>query len=349
MSGGVDSSVAAALLVEQGYEVVGVTMQVWDYSSCNVEEGIGTCCSSLDVDDARAVAERLEIPFFVINCEKPFRTHVVEPFLKSYLKGETPSPCVHCNTFLKFDLLVQKMMELDCEFLATGHYVQKIPNGDRLGLKVSEDGWKDQSYFLFTLKPQILDRLLFPVGGMTKEQVRLLAERFGLVTARKKDSTGICFVGALGHGHFIEKELPDRVQKRGQVRHYPTGRVVGHHEGVHHYTYGQRKGLGICGQEPQYVLKIDAENDEVWIGEERHLFSGEMHLEKLNLFRPIAKGEKLRIKIRFRHQGAMASVYCNPADLTAQVYFDEPQRAITPGQAAVFYQDRELVGGGWIR
>ena len=196
MSGGVDSSVAAALLVEQGYDVIGITMQVWDYTECSLEEGNGTCCSSVDVDDARMVAEKLDFPFYVMNCEAKFKAQVIDPFLESYLSGKTPLPCVNCNTYLKFDHLIQKMYELDCDYLATGHYatLQK----DHLGqpcIRTSEDDWKDQTYFLFTMNKEIIPKLMFPVGHLKKDQVRKIAEEQGLLNARKRDSTGICFVG----------------------------------------------------------------------------------------------------------------------------------------------------------
>lgn len=350
MSGGVDSSVAASLLVDQGYQVIGATMQVWDYSQCEIEEGNGTCCSSLDVDDARAVADTLGIPFYVLNCEDKFKEKVINPFVKSYLAGETPLPCVDCNTFLKFDHLIHKMRELECDYLATGHYA-KIGVNERgeTVLSTSADSWKDQTYFLFTLDRSILPRLLFPVGNMTKAEVRQYAEERGLVVARKKDSTGICFVGNQGYAQFIESQVPSQTlrEKAGQIRRFPTGEVMGEHPGIHHFTYGQSKGLGLDHHEKLFVLKIDPVTRTVWVSEEKYLFRSEVRVERPHLLQDISAGEILDIKIRYHHKGSSARVYPEGSELRLE--FLEPQRAVTPGQAAVFYREKTLVGGGWIQ
>lgn len=348
MSGGVDSSVAASLLVDQGYEVIGVTMQVWDYTQCDITEGAGTCCSSLDVDDARSVADLLEIPFYVMNCEAKFREKVIDPFIASYQKGETPLPCVNCNTFLKFDHLIQKMKELECDYLATGHYAQIETGHDgKARLITSEDSWKDQTYFLFTLEPELLPKLIFPVGHMKKPEVRKYAEERGLVVARKKDSVGICFVGDQGYDNFLEKEVGAGAFKGGELCLYPTGEVLTHHQGIHHFTYGQRKRLGISSDRPLFVIRIDAESGRVWVGDEKYLFADRMEIESLHLLDSISPDEKLRVKIRYAHKGALATLNFKESG-KMEVLFDEPQRAITPGQAAVIYREQQLIGGGWI-
>ncbi len=347
MSGGVDSSVAAVLLVEQGFNVVGVTMQVWDYSTSDIEEGSGTCCSSIDVDDARAVADRFGFPFYVMNCEAKFKANVIDPFIAAYLEGKTPLPCVNCNTYLKFDHLVQKMRELDCDYLATGHYARiETTSSGRPTIVNSTDDWKDQTYFLFTTEPTIIPHLLFPIGHLKKDEVRKIAEAHGLVNARKKDSTGICFVGNKGYDNFIEEHVAKDLLPSGVIRLYPSGEVIAKHDGIHHYTYGQRKGLGVYRHEPVYVIKIDAAKSEVWVGDEQYLYSSEANLVKPHFIDDIADGERLKVKIRYQHKGVWARIFKKEDGL--RVEFEEPVRAVTPGQAAVMYRDQQLVGGGWV-
>ena len=352
MSGGVDSSVSAVLLQDQGYDVVGMTMQVWDYSrpESDVHEGYGTCCSSVDVEDARAVCQKLKIPFYVLNCEARFKAQVIDKFVDSYLKGHTPIPCVDCNTYLKFDHLVQKMQELECDYLATGHYAQivKAENGKHYICK-STDDLKDQSYFLFTLSPKLIPRLLFPVGTMDKQKVRQIAEEKGLSVFRKKDSTGLCFVGAGGYADFIQKQLKGENKiKEGPIKLYPSGQVLGQHQGLYQFTYGQRKGLGVSSNRPLYVVKVDTENNTLWLGEESDLYSNKVKLVGLNWLDEITDGERLKVKIRFHHEGCWTRIYKEGSDKTLRLEFEQPQKAVTPGQAAVLYRGDQLLGGGSI-
>jgi tRNA-specific 2-thiouridylase len=349
MSGGVDSSAAAGLLVDQGYDVVGATMQVWDYSQCDVQEGSGTCCSSLDVDDARGVADHLGIPFYVLNCEAKFKHAVIDPFLRAYLQGQTPLPCVNCNTYLKFDHLIRKMKELECDYLATGHYAQVLPDGTgRLSIFTSADDWKDQTYFLFTIDPEIVPRLLFPVGPMKKPEVRAYCVARGIQTAQKKDSTGICFVGHQGYDKFIESQVPAETlaSKAGLIKRYPSGVVMGKHSGLHHFTIGQGKGLGLTHHEKLFVLKFDLQDNTVWVGDEEYLMAKELDVVDTQLLSPVETGEILEVKIRYQHKASPARFV--KTEKGFHLEFLEKQRAITPGQAAVFYRDRQLVGGGWI-
>ncbi len=344
MSGGVDSSVAAALLKEQGHEVIGATMQVWDYSSCDVSEGQGTCCSSIDVEDARAVADLLQIPFYVLNCEEQFKTAVIDPFVKDYMAGKTPLPCVNCNTFLKFDHLIQKMKMLECDFLATGHYAQVVDNA----IHTSSDSWKDQTYFLFTIDPNIVSRLMFPIGHLNKTEVRKIAEAKKLPVFNKKDSTGICFVGNQGYGEFLKTQVDEKtlLKKSGFLKRYPSGEVMGRHTGIHNFTYGQSKGLGLTHHEKLFVLKIDTENFDVWLGDEKYLFKNKVSTKNPHLLGPVQDGETLSVKIRYSQKGALAKVLKTKDGFDFE--FQEPQRAVTPGQAAVFYRNNQLVGGSWI-
>ena len=311
MSGGVDSSVAAALLVEQGYEVIGATMQVWDYAQCDITEGNGTCCSSIDVDDARSVADKINIPFYVLNCEAKFKASVIDPFINAYLNGETPLPCVNCNTYLKFDHLIKKMKELDCDYLATGHYAQiVVDENSKSFIQTSTDDWKDQTYFLFTIDPQIISKLLFPIGHLKKPEVRRIAEEKGLVVAKKKDSTGICFVGNKGYEQFIKEQVSHQTLslKKGKIKRYPDATVMADHEGIHLYTIGQSKGLGMTYHEKLFVLKIDATDNTVWVGEESFLYSNEVEVIEPHWLAEIDDGSEYEVKIRYQHKGAKAKV-----------------------------------------
>ncbi|MGH1468799.1 MAG: tRNA 2-thiouridine(34) synthase MnmA [Bdellovibrionales bacterium] len=353
MSGGVDSSVAAALLVDQGFDVIGATMQVWDYSKNKVEEDAdcdanGTCCSSDDVDDARWVADQLGIPFYILNCEEQFQAEVIDPFIESYLSGETPIPCVNCNTFLKFSHLIQKMKELDCDYLATGHYA-KIVNGEggEQLIQTSEDGHKDQTYFLFTLNKEVIPKILFPVGDMNKSEVRKIAEEKKLVVAKKKDSIGICFIGKGGYKEFFSDHVAPDLFKKGPIVLYPENEVMGEHPGLHGFTYGQRKALGVSFSEPLFVKTLDMENNKLVLCREKDLYAHNVDVRDCNFFTNVAKGDTYRVKLRYQHKGADCTVE-NISSEGVKLKFNDPQRAITPGQAAVFYKNNNLVGGGWI-
>jgi tRNA-specific 2-thiouridylase len=354
MSGGVDSSVAAALLKDQGFDVIGATMQVWDYSKNRVEEADdcdanGTCCSSDDVDDARWVCDQLDIPFYILNCEDQFQAEVIDPFVESYLAGETPIPCVNCNTFLKFSHLIQKMKELDCDYLATGHYARVVKGDNNEDLiQTSEDGHKDQTYFLFTLTKEIIPKILFPVGDMNKTEVRKIAEEKKLVVAKKKDSIGICFIGKGGYKGFFEDHVAPDLFKKGSIVLYPENTKIGEHEGLHGFTYGQRKSLGVSFSEPLYVKSLDMETDTLILCREKDLYYNKVEVRDCNFFTDVKKGEAYRVKLRYQHKGANCEISKIDDDGKVHLSFPEPQRAITPGQAAVFYSDDKLVGGGWI-
>jgi tRNA-specific 2-thiouridylase len=300
------------------------------------------------VDDARDVADRLGIPFYVLNCEDEFKEKVIDPFVSSYMAGQTPLPCVNCNTYLKFDHLVKKMRELSCDYLATGHYatLQQDEQG-RWGILTSADDWKDQTYFLFTMESELIPKLIFPIGEMKKAEVRRYAEQKNLIVANKKDSVGICFIDKSGYGEFIDSYNSSPNRKTGTMRRYPSGKVLRRHNGIHHFTYGQRKGLGISAECPLYVLKVDPDTHEVWVGEEQYLFSQEMTIADCHWLAPL-EDKDYTIKIRYSHRGAPARVE-KMSDGQIRVVFHEKQRAITPGQAAVFYDGQRLVGGGWIR
>ncbi len=348
MSGGVDSSVTAALLKEQGYDVIGITMQIWDYSSFTAENGetFGTCCSLDDVYDARRVAESLDIPFYVINFEKDFQRHVIDNFCNEYFAGRTPNPCVLCNQVLKFELLMHKAQELEADYLATGHYAQILQSDGRPALYKGLDDAKDQSYFLFTLTPEQMAKTLFPLGGMTKDEVRALAVRFKLQVADKAESQDICFVPDGNYVRFIEEECGSGL-KDGDIVHH-SGKVLGRHQGIYRYTVGQRKGLGLSWREPLYVIGIDAENCRVIVGEKPLLSRSTFELHRCLWNIPAPEGSlQVECRIRYRHQPVAVQVYPLPTG-GARIEFSQPQKGITPGQAAVFYLGERVIGGGWI-
>ena len=360
MSGGVDSSAAAALLHEEGHELVGFTMQLWNQRRGlsvdeNGESMPSRCCSLDDVYDARRVAEELGFPFYVLNLERDFESAVVEPFVESYLEGETPIPCVACNSRLKFAALDRMARSVGCDKVATGHYarVEYDEAAKRYRLLRGRDERKDQTYFLWELTQDQLSRSMFPLGEMSKSEARELARRHALNVAEKKESQEICFVPDGDYAGFIERYLEAEGREserpaRGEIVD-TAGRVVGEHEGVHRYTTGQRRGLGISRPLPLYVVGVEPEANRVVVGNEEELLSSEFTAAGVNwiTFDDPQQDVRADVRIRYRHTEAPATI--TPlADGRARVHFDQPQRAITPGQACVFYRGDEVVGGGWI-
>ena len=360
MSGGVDSSAAAALLQKQGHELVGFTMQLWDQNrNINVDEHGDSlpsrCCSLDDVYDARRVAESLEFPFYVLNLQREFEDSVVEPFIQSYLAGETPIPCVACNSRLKFASLDRMAQSLDCEKVATGHYARVVYDeaADRYRLFRGRNYAKDQSYFLWELTQDQLSRAYFPLGEMYKEEVRDIARDANLYTANKPESQEICFVPDGKYSEFIDRYLAhegrsDELPRGGEIVD-AAGAVIGDHTGIHRYTVGQRRGLGIANEKPLYVLRIERAKNQIVVGEADELESKEFTARGVNWIALNEPSEPVRanVKVRYRHEPAPATIF--PLDdQRARIVFDQPQRAITPGQATIFYDGDEVVGGGWI-
>jgi tRNA-specific 2-thiouridylase len=359
MSGGVDSSTVAAMLRAEGHNVVGLTMQLWNQRRLAGHEGMpesaqGRCCSLDDVYDARRVAETIGIPYYVINHEDRFERDVVRPFVEQYLSGRTPIPCSLCNNHLKFDQLLIVAQQIGADALATGHYA-RVEFDEQLGrwlLKRPADRSKDQTYFLFGLTQDQLSRTLFPLGEMTKPEVRQRARRHGLALAEKPDSQEICFVPGGDYKNFLDaylaeqgEALPDTAGELVTSR----GEVVGEHAGIHHFTVGQRKGLGIATGSPLYVIQIKGDTGQVVVGKQDELYSRTLRTHRVNLIALENLTEPMRVAVRIRHRHQAASALIERAgDDEILVSFDEPQRAITPGQAAVFYDGDVVIGGGWI-
>ncbi|MBA3232013.1 MAG: tRNA 2-thiouridine(34) synthase MnmA [Acidobacteria bacterium] len=350
MSGGVDSSVAAAMLAREGHEVIGLSMQLYDQSGRDGEGQVrfGSCCTIDDLHDARRVAARIGIPHYIVNFERRFNETVVSNFVREYIAGRTPIPCVHCNGDLKFATLVERAEGMDAAFVATGHYarVERDEATGRCRLRRGIDLAKDQSYFLFTLTQPQLARALFPLGHLEKPAVRDLARDLGLQVSEKPDSHEICFVPDGDHAAFI-----DRVAQSpgGGTFHDEAGRVLGRHQGVHHYTVGQRKGLGLASPIKLYVVGIDAGANTVTVGPRAALDRGELTASGVNWIAgvPPAPGTRVTAQVRHRHQAAPAGLVPLGTE-RVRLVFDEPQSAIAPGQAAVFYDGDEVLGGGWI-
>ncbi|MBQ5867720.1 MAG: tRNA 2-thiouridine(34) synthase MnmA [Lachnospiraceae bacterium] len=349
MSGGVDSSVAACLLKEQGYDVIGVTMQIWQEEDPEQVEENGGCCGLSAVDDARRVAWSLGIPYYVMNFRKEFKESVMDYFVDEYLHGHTPNPCIACNRYVKWEALLERSMEIGADFIATGHYarVMQLPNG-RYTIQNSVTAAKDQTYALYNLTQEQLSRTLMPVGAYTKDEIRQIAEDHGLEVAKKKDSMEICFIPDNDYAGFIERSV-DHVPGPGNFVD-KDGNILGRHKGITHYTVGQRKGLNLAMGRPVFVTEIRPETGEVVIGDNEDVFSDRLVCGNVNWMAVDGfHGEEKTVmaKIRYSHKGAPCVIRELP-DGTVECQFETPQRAITPGQAVVFYENDYVFGGGTI-
>jgi tRNA-uridine 2-sulfurtransferase len=364
LSGGVDSSTAAVLLLERGYDLVGCTMQLWD-ARRNPSGGgaprVGRCCSLDDVYDARRVADLLGFPFYVLNLEREFEEKIVTPFVGGYLAGSTPIPCTLCNTFLKFDRLIRFAETVGIGIVATGHYARIETNGGEYRLLRGRDHRKDQSYFLFELSQSQLARVVFPVGDYRKPDIRRLASDRGLITAGKRDSQEICFIPDGNYAEFIERygregdpggflPLLEERERPGPIL-FKDGTVLGSHRGIHRFTVGQRKGLGIAHRHPLYVVGLDAARNAVVVGYREDAYSRALLAERVNwiMREPPRLPVRARVRIRSNHREAPATVSDAGDGHSVRVEFEAPQLAVTPGQAAVFYDADRVLGGGWIR
>lgn len=348
MSGGVDSSVAAYLLKEQGYDVIGVTMQIWQDEEETVQEENGGCCGLSAVEDARRVAAALDIPYYVMNFKKEFQKYVIDYFMDEYLNGRTPNPCIACNRYVKWEALLTRSMEIGADYIATGHYarIDVLPNG-RYAIKHSATRMKDQTYALYNLTQDQLKRTLMPVGEYSKEEIRAIAEKSHLKVASKPDSQDICFVPDGDYAEFIRRESKKEVPEGNFVS--TDGKILGRHKGITHYTVGQRKGLGLSLGHPAFVLEIRPETNEVVIGTNEESMTRFVKANRLNFMAVEDIEGEMRAfgKIRYNHKGAPCTVKRTGED-EILCTFDEPVRAVTPGQALVLYDGDYVLGGGTI-
>jgi len=346
MSGGVDSSVAAALLKKQGHEVIGIHMKL--FNSPIYENRNRSCCSFDESMDARSICYRLGIPFYVIDYQKEFREMVIDYFVKDYAMGQTPNPCVMCNKKIKNDLLLKKVDELDCDYLATGHYARIFHNKKEGSVQLAraKDLKKDQTYFLYGIKNIDIKRILFPLENKTKVNVRNLARKLNLITANKPDSQEICFVKK-DYKTFLKQEFLEKPKPGEFVSQ--SGKVLGKHNGIPFYTIGQRRGIGLTSKTPFFVVRIDSENNRIVLGRENDLYSQNIHVSDVNWVSILPPDKPIRVnaKIRNMHEGSIATIFPNSKS-QVRIEFEVPQRAVTPGQSAVFYQNNILLGGGRI-
>lgn len=349
MSGGVDSSVAAALLVEQGFEVVGATLKLFDNADIGITEQSRTCCSLQDVTDARSIARQLGFEHFVFNFGIQFQREVIDRFARAYEQGETPNPCIDCNRYIKFCKMIERASMLDAGFIATGHYARIVfdeKSGRYLLLK-AKDLSKDQSYVLYHLTQDELSRLLLPLGELNKSEVRQYAEQHHLVNARKPDSQDICFVPDGDYTGFLKNSLGIHSSPGNFIDR--DGKVLGTHQGHMQYTIGQRKGIGLSFDRPKYVISIDAQKNTVTLGDETELYRSEMTVGDLNWIAIEKPVEPIKVQVKIRYSQFGVSAIIKPVDdQSVKVIFEQPQRAVTPGQAAVFYQGDMVIGGGRI-
>lgn len=350
MSGGVDSSTAAAILKERGYDVVGVSMKLWDLPApLDSDKSFKTCCAAADIADARRAADIIGIPFYAVNYQRRFGEEVVDYFVDQYFNGRTPNPCVICNSRMKFHHLLRLAEQLGARYLATGHYarITRLGSDGRFALLKGVDENKDQSYFLFNLTQEQLSRALFPLGQYTKDEVRRMAREMGLNVADKGESQEICFAPGGGYEDVLRHRSRGRELRPGPLMD-GEGRVLGRHRGAPNYTVGQRRGLGIAAGRPLYVTSINAETNTVTVGENSELMADGLVAEDVNWIAPPAGPDvRAEVKIRYRHPGADAVIRLKVGE-RVEVRFARPQRAVAPGQAAVFYSGEVVLGGGWI-
>ncbi len=349
MSGGVDSSVAALLLKKQGYDVVGVTMQIWQEESVFATAEQGGCCGFSAVEDARRVAEALDIPHYVMNFRREFREHVMDYFVAEYLAGRTPNPCIACNRYVKWEAMLHRSLEIGADYIATGHYakITTLENG-RYAIRKAVTAKKDQTYALYSLTQEQLAHTLLPVGAYTKEEIRQMAAEAGLPVAHKPDSQEICFIPDNDYAAFIDREAGERVPKPGNFV-TKDGEVLGRHLGITHYTVGQRKGLNLAMGRPVFVTGIRPETDEVVIGEAEDVFGDTLYCDRINYMgmKDLQEPREVVAKIRYNHAGE-GCVIEKVGEDRIKCTFKKPVRAIAPGQAVVFYEDDYVLGGGMI-